>query len=350
MTDRNLPPKGAHGLEEPDASHERPVIDPRRCVHGLVVEASCRACVAVCPRSAWVMDEDSLGLDTAACDVCGLCVPACPQRAIVLEGPAIAVSPRDPERALLACEVAVPEPGPGVVACVHAVGLDELALLYADGVRQLYVARGDCGLCERGRQPLFDQALAGVDRLLRANGLQGLSVVELNREGWTSKRDSLTQHTRRSLFTALRKQFERPSAGSGPRRTAARLISHDGRSAELNPFLPTIDSHRCEACDACVKICPHEVITRSQKVGGGGRYEIEPKDCTGCALCVDVCEANAVSLKQWQNGTAQPVELDTKQCASCGNLFSFVQGREEKPRLCRICLATGHNRKLFQVI
>jgi Pyruvate/2-oxoacid:ferredoxin oxidoreductase delta subunit len=60
-----------------------PEILAERCVHSVLETARCHACVDSCPRDAWVLDDESLGIDTEACDGCGLCAAACPQAAIV---------------------------------------------------------------------------------------------------------------------------------------------------------------------------------------------------------------------------------------------------------------------------
>ena len=59
-----------------------PDINGDRCVHAHIETASCKACVDACPENAWILDDESLGLNTNSCDGCGLCVPACTEGAI----------------------------------------------------------------------------------------------------------------------------------------------------------------------------------------------------------------------------------------------------------------------------
>ena len=60
-----------------------PTVITERCVHTQLTQASCRACVDSCPVKAWVLDDETLSIDTGACDGCGLCASACPQGAII---------------------------------------------------------------------------------------------------------------------------------------------------------------------------------------------------------------------------------------------------------------------------
>ena len=49
-------------------SHESrlPEIDADACVYATFDQANCKACVDACPRQAWVLDDDALGLDADA--------------------------------------------------------------------------------------------------------------------------------------------------------------------------------------------------------------------------------------------------------------------------------------------
>lgn len=59
-----------------------PEVIPEHCVHSRCEVAECARCVDICPRHAWLLDDESLRIDTSLCDGCGLCITACPEAAL----------------------------------------------------------------------------------------------------------------------------------------------------------------------------------------------------------------------------------------------------------------------------
>ena len=333
-------------------SGQLPDVDFERCAHSIAVAASCRSCVDACPASAWVMDEEALGIDTDACDGCGVCVPACPQFAIHLDLIAPAVAPGSHHTVLFACEIAVPERGKGVRACLHAIGLDELAQHYMKGMREIVLSLGDCAACNRDSPLSCDQALADLTRLLADRALPEISVDALSGNDWLAKRSKLTQATRRDFLMAFRTgpQMNSNAAKDRDPMPAAKTLPAGSNDTPLTPYQTSIDAQLCTACDACSRICPHQVIRLETGDDDGYSYTFHPHSCTGCGLCVDVCEADAITLERWQHAQSKHLLLDRKQCKTCGNVFRMPSDRNLDAALCSICAVTGHNGKLFQVL
>jgi ferredoxin len=339
-----------------DAESRQPAIEADRCVHALAPKASCRACADACPRQAWLLDEDGLGLDTEACDGCGLCAPACPQSAIAFAS-APRLRPAHGGRvAYAACERAAPAGETGVLPCLHALGAAQLADLWLKGVRRLRYAHGDCATCSRNTQRTI--ALAGAE-LARLTGDRGLEPLVLARVGavsdWRAERDEAAGVSRRGLFDALLRPAQAAVGVGGadagdPTAAAADARLPCAAAASSASHVPMIDAARCEACDACVGICPNGVLLLVREPAEAARYEVDGTRCTGCRLCVDVCAAEAIRIEHWAAARPEPVALGLSQCRACGVVHHATKASKAGIDLCRICAAAGHHRKLFQVI
>ncbi len=327
-----------------------PQIDGARCTHALVVAASCEACVASCPRGAWVMGEDALALDTEACDGCAICVAVCPQHAITLDREPVFISVNEPAVALAACTREVAEPGAGVMPCLNAISRDELARLHAGGVRELVIARGACAACPSGGRARLETALSDVARMTAERKLPRLTVTELAGAAWSGQRETHRRPNRRAFFRSLAVKLDDGGGLERDARAPAAMVLSGAAGLASAPVGPVISAAACEACDACVRICGAGAIALSEAGAGIAAYAIDARRCTGCRLCVDVCEAAAVSLVSWPVESAVLVPLRVRRCAGCGNTFRVTAARGEAGERCRICAATGHTRKLFQVL
>lgn len=319
-----------------------PEVDGDACVHALLPHASCRACVEACPRAAWVLDDDGLGLDTSACDPCGLCVPACPRGAIALPRPVVILhDPHGFGSAWLACEKAEPC-ALAPIPCAHALGVADLDRMSEEGVRTLTVLTGPCEACARngGRSDLF----AAGDLHSRISASQGRAGVAVKR---------LDPRSFDRLLARAREDHERIDRGR--RRLFGALVSSRATRPEsiaaeapLSRYQPVIDRQTCVACDACIRICPDEALA----LGAGAKrtYVIRPEACSGCRLCLDVCDRGAMALTAPGPAKMAELPLDSGRCRACGVVYFTLTGTGAAGSgLCRICSASNHHKNLFQV-
>ena len=345
-----------------------PTIKGEQCVHALMENASCRGCAEVCPKDAWLLDDDSLSLDVDACDGCGLCVPVCPEGAISIHGYSIALRQAGNDiqqqlNAFCACEYVAQE-AEGIVPCIHALKLQDILRLVNKGVGQLTLATGDCCECERAGKNDFFELVSKLNKALQSNNDFEISVKLHSPNEW--RRLLNQESTAASGPDINRRNFFRALVSNGIERKldvpdllvldesefvpAGQLMPGDLEFA-VWPVMPVLDMALCNGCDACLRLCPHEAMVL-QELEDESSYKILPKNCTGCNICVDVCETSAITLSRWQAGQSVKIPLEENQCRACGNAFHIPRGTNalEESRLCRICSQHNHYKNLHQVL
>jgi Pyruvate/2-oxoacid:ferredoxin oxidoreductase delta subunit len=337
-----------------------PEVDAARCVHSLVAAASCRRCADACPARAWVIDDESLGIDVQRCDGCGICSAVCPQQALApAHGPFIVA---EQAQAFAACQRAASSGEAGVIPCLHA--LDERGLLdaYARGVRRLHVARGECEDCPRSGVHRLEATLAAVSDVIASCALPPLDVQHHATVRWRAARDEArtamaVQPDRRCfLWAGVADALARVVGGADGSRPhpAVRARGYaDSLSGAVFLWAPEFDVRRCIACDACVRVCPSGALGEDQ-AGDAVAYRIRAESCTGCQLCRDVCEQAAIAVNRRSSSSLSRLELAHRRCRGCGVEYRTVACEGDASAgdadLCRICRLTGRNRRLFQVM
>jgi Pyruvate/2-oxoacid:ferredoxin oxidoreductase delta subunit len=339
-----------------------PEVTASRCVHSRLETASCRRCLDACPRDAWVLDDDRLGIDIAACDGCALCVPACPEGAVSTGHRLEIRSGADGrEYGFAACEHGATGDAPGRMPCVHAIGLSELLRLYRRGGRCVFVARGACGACGRDAVETVDARLAALNGLLGGRGLPEMRMVLLGARRWGALREASSDATRAAI---KRRDFLRELTGRAVERIASRALpaADPATAGNFTPpgrllprvrdgqrvfFSPDIDPLLCNGCDACLRLCPHQALGIAAT---GDAYTVDADACSGCRMCADACDRGAIRVTRWAEPRAARVALAKGRCRGCGVAFHRPAVQGKPGAWCRICGSTGNHRKLFQVL
>ncbi len=347
-------------------SHESrlPEIDADACVYATFDQANCKACVDACPRQAWVLDDDALGLDADACDGCGLCVPVCPGGALHIHFPWVIRSLGDQRIALLACEYSDSNENVDTLPCIHALGLRQLLQLYNAGIKHLLVDTAECGKCTRHQQPDIHHQLEQLNSLLHERKKPVMKIFQRSSKLWKTifntddvSKQSLQLPRRHFLRGAI--QLHRLLSVSDPLNNPrlqtippGRLLPITENTEQHWPWSPRLDENLCNGCDACIKLCPTDALQliQDEDTSSSG-YQLDPADCTGCGICTTVCELQAITVHKHSLSTPRTIRLNEKLCTACGNTFHLPHsGTQSEVSFCRVCQQHNHSKNLFQVL
>ena len=72
-----------------------------------------------------------------------------------------------------------------------------------------------------------------------------------------------------------------------------------------------IDAERCKGCQLCLTVCPHGVISISDKINSKGYLPAEaanPASCTGCASCAIICPDCAIEVYRDSPGNIKSID------------------------------------------
>jgi len=351
-----------------------PEIDADACVYAFFEQADCHACVDVCPTRAWVIGDDSLGLDTEACDGCGLCVPACPGGALSIHFPWVIRPFAGRMIALFACEESGIENNPAIIPCIHSLGVRQLLLLHNSGIEHLLIATAECIDCTRHQQSGIHQRVEQLNKLLLERDKPPMKILQRSNQVWMKifKTDEAisrgTQLSRRKFLRGggemLRHQLvvldplNLPECRTAP---PGQLLP-DAEADEVHwPWTPMLDESLCNGCDACMKLCPTDALQLihdgdeekedEDKSGSYSVYRLDASYCTGCGICATVCELQAITIHSWSLSKDNAIKLTEKRCTACGNNFHLPLGSSQSEEsLCRICRKHNHSSNLFQVL
>ncbi len=333
-----------------------PTVIADDCTLDLSPLASCRACVDICPQGAWVLSDDSLGLDADLCDGCGLCIPACPRGAVALDRPFTVLPDERLKTAFIACREAL-LPGNVRATCIHAFGMRDILAWHRSGVRRVAITTGNCRLCicepkGDGRQShSFEHAVDAVNDVLASREEAQIQLDVLATADWSARHKlanggDTAPHAGRRRFLSLFRTA--PAAESVEKARDMPLCP-----GALAFTTPQIDVAVCTGCDVCFNLCPEGTLSVVRN-DAGESYRIQPILCTACGLCLDVCEAKAIRLTEHGPAMVADLPLRSDRCRVCRRMFHrpMVADVPATPTggPCPICSKVNHFKTLHQVL
>ncbi len=256
----------------------------------------------------------------------------------------------------------------GIVPCIHAISDRELLKYYRKGYRYSLLRHDACEECPRNptdsRWSIY-QRIEKLNRLFEQRNQAQFSIYKVSLEAWEKYLQEMSSAVltpaldrrdflRRAMTVAVEKGLEKveelqPEETIGSVPLLPETADPDNLGKHYALFVPVMDEQKCCGCDACLRLCPHDVIRFSQEEH---RYQLDAACCTGCKLCVDVCDDDAIRIEEAVEQTQLQVPLWENRCKRCGVTYHYPENSpslEKYQTYCRICAQWSGHQKLFQV-
>lgn len=354
-------------------------VDTPQCLRERSGLSDCHLCVKSCPVESIDLTGGVHVLNH--CTGCGICLTVCPVSAFDLSGARtgqllsqLASLLRESPDLFISCERSA-DAGSADLILPCLARMDETLLLgaMALGARSLSLTQGPCQGCPYQEATARYRRMLGRvrtwNRVLSGSSERIAEVVE-GEEAWEKQKKSKSAGPdRRTFFTWVRSEgvqlmasflddFSQGFQGMGSMRSIPlplrnrllpQFLKKLGTQPGEVPYDPEgpfaellLDELKCNACEACLQVCPTGAI---QREGGeeAFRLTLDASRCVNCSLCLDACLPNALTYRQGLslNVVASTesqvlVEKAYRDCTRCEVRF-LSSGETASQDLCSTC-------------
>ena len=351
-------------------------LDISKCVHSSNKNATCNACVRVCPTQTIKISDSTVSFTPSECVGCGGCGAVCPTSAYSLDdfNPINFIFKfLETDQKILTCKSELP--------CIAALSVEELLSLSLFNKEEITLDIAPCNECPIAQTNLdiIQNRAQEINFLLQAmmqkKSLHVEAVQTVIKEEKEQKQETLS---RRELLlkdslkrvSKIRQQFlNHVEAGDDEiksheigltdivnmrqKRVPAKrsLLLMAFKRCDIPEIFHTIsiddisfssqkniDLSTCTDCQMCYRICPTGALHSDTK---SSFIAFNPLACVKCSSCHDVCEPKSLTLKPSFNlrNFFEPcaevlIKFDIKRCDECGVFFAYKGGE----KLCQRCL------------
>ena len=346
-------------------------LDVAKCVHTSNKFAICDKCVEVCPVETIKIDEGVISFTPSECVGCGGCDAVCPTSAYDLDDfkPINYIFKfLENDEEVLSCKAELP--------CIAALSVEELLSVALISPKQLKADIAACAECDIAKKnlPIIEDRIEEVNFLLEAMQQEkSIELVELDVEPEVgekelSRRELLSKEGLKKAVS-IKQQFENEVEASDESRKFNEVSGKDiakikeknlpdkrslllmaMKRAKVPEVFHTLDIEdisfisqkdldetTCTNCQMCYRICPTGALSSD---GRGSVINFNPLSCVQCHSCHDVCEPNSLTLRKtfdvanfFEPKIETLVRFNIIRCDECGNFFAYKGGE----KLCHRC-------------
>ncbi len=349
-------------------------LDIAKCVRTSNKFSECVACQEACPVETIKISEQVVSFVPNDCVGCGGCLAVCPSSAYTLDDFSaieFIFSFLESAKSDISCKE-------DKIPCLAALSVEEMLSLSLLSSKDIFMDKSYCKECSIAptNLPIIESRVDEVNFLLQAMQLEKkITFEDMQKELKTttqesSRRDFLSKISVKEALDAKEKfnntvksldeELKQHSASKDDIQNirtknipdSRKLLKMAMKRAKVPEVFHVIESKHisfvsqklidessCTNCQMCYRICPTGALSSDKY---GGFIAFDSSSCIKCSSCHDVCEPDSLTIKPTFNikELFEPkkemlIEFSVKRCDECGMPFVY-RGGEVICTRCRI--------------